>query len=515
MMLDELMAGLGVRVVRGDSARTRVCDLTEDSRTIFPGSMFVARRGLCADGRAFIDDAARAGACAILTDDETVSCPDGVALCVCEDVALTSAQVAERFYGSPGSQLALIGVTGTNGKTTIAHLVHRMLNRCGIRCGLIGTVVVDDGCEVAPAAMTTPPAIELSRTLATMVETGCRAAVMEISSHALDQKRADGIRLDAAIFTNLTHDHRDYHQGQAQYLAAKRRLFDLLKPEGLGIVNKDDPASEAFAADRLLRCSLTEGDGCDWSVAVERSGLGGMAMSLVGDSEKIPAELLAFGSFNAMNVLQAFLASREVIDQLGGVDPERLSNALRGLDLPPGRLAKVSSGPDDIDVFIDFAHTPDALRSVLDALQGVVGAGRRVCVVFGCGGDRDRDKREEMGQIAAASADRVIVTSDNPRRESPSAIVEQILAGMDADGRARAEVIVDRAAAIRQAIVGAESGDVVVIAGKGHERVQVLPDPGSEAGVVERVFDDRDHAAAALGERRNARHGSSDYESSP
>jgi UDP-N-acetylmuramoyl-L-alanyl-D-glutamate--2,6-diaminopimelate ligase len=515
MMLDELIAGLGVRVVRSDGSGVRVCDLTEDSRTIFPGSMFVARRGLCADGRAFVDEAARAGACAVLTDDEAVSCPDGVALCVCEDVALTSAEVAERFYGSPGSQLALIGVTGTNGKTTIAHLVHRMLNRCGIRCGLIGTVVVDDGAEVAPAAMTTPPAIELSRTLATMVETGCRAAVMEISSHALDQKRADGVRFDAAIFTNLTHDHRDYHKSPEQYLAAKKRLFDLLKPEGLGIVNVDDPASDAFGAARLLRCSRTAGDGCDWSVAVERSGLGGMAMTLVGGDECVPAELLAFGSFNALNVLEAFLSAREVIDRLGGVDPERFSNALRGLDLPHGRLTRVSSGPDDIDVFIDFAHTPDALRSVLEALQGVVGAGRRVCVVFGCGGDRDRDKRAEMGKIAAAGADRVIVTSDNPRRESPSAIIEQIVEGMNADGRERAEVFVDRAAAIRKAIVGGESGDVVVIAGKGHEQVQVLPDPGSDAGVVERVFDDREHAVRALGERRNARHGSSEYESFP
>lgn len=507
MMLDALIAGLDVRVARGDAARTRVCDLTEDSRTVFPGSMFVARQGLSADGRSFVADAVRAGACAILTDDAGLECPGSVALCVCEDVPLVSALVAERFYGSPATQLALVGVTGTNGKTTIAHLVHRMLNRCSVRCGLIGTVTVDDGCEIAPASMTTPPAIETSRTLATMVEAGCRAAVLEVSSHALDQKRADGLGFDAAIFTNLTHDHRDYHGTAEHYLNAKRRLFALLKPDGLGIVNMHDPASGAFAAPRLTRCAMAGSVEADWTVRVDRSGLSGMAMTLEGEGQSVSAEAMMFGDFNALNLLEAFVAVREVIGRVEPKAAERLAGAMRGLDLPPGRLMRVSGGRDDIDVFVDFAHTPDALEHVLAAVRGVAGPGRRVCVVFGCGGDRDKAKRPEMGAVAGAGADRIIVTSDNPRREAPSAIVEQIVGGMDAAARGRLEVHVDRAVAIVRAIASAESGDIVVIAGKGHERVQVLPDPGDPSRVVERVFDDAEHAARALAERRAAGRG--------
>jgi len=507
MMLGELIAGLDVRVARGDAARTRVCDLTEDSRTVFPGSLFVARRGLATDGRSFVRDAVRAGACAILTDDASLECPSRVALCVCEDVALASAVIAERFYGSPATGLSLVGVTGTNGKTTIAHLVHRMLNRCGIRCGLIGTVTVDDGCEIAAATMTTPPAIELSRTLATMVEAGCRAAVLEVSSHALDQKRADGLRFDAAVFTNLTHDHRDYHGTREHYLRAKRRLFELLKPEGLGVVNAHDPASASFAARRLVRCAMAGTVDADWTVRVDRNVLGGMAMTLDGEGMSLPAEAMMFGEFNALNLLEAFVAVREVITRVEPKAAVRLEGAMRGLDLPPGRLTRISSGRDDIDVFVDFAHTPDALQNVLAGVRAAAGPGRRICVVFGCGGDRDKAKRPEMGAVAGAGADRIIVTSDNPRHEAPSAIVEQIIAGMDATARSHMEVHIDRAVAIRRAIASAIAGDIVVIAGKGHERVQILPDPSDPARVVERTFDDAEHAARALSERRAAPRG--------
>jgi UDP-N-acetylmuramoyl-L-alanyl-D-glutamate--2,6-diaminopimelate ligase len=227
-----------------------------------------------------------------------------------------------------------------------------------------------------------------------------------------------------------------------------------------------------------------------------------MAVTLAGGGESFDAEAMMFGDFNAMNMLEALVAAREVIGKVKPAAGARLAGALRGLDLPAGRLARVSAPRDDIDVFVDFAHTPDALASLLAGVQEAAGPGRRVCVVFGCGGDRDRAKRPEMGAIAAAGADRIIITSDNPRREAPSAIVEQIIAGMDAASRARMEVHVDRAAAIRRAIGSAAPGDVVVIAGKGHERVQVLPVLGEAGGVVERVFDDAEHAARALAERR-------------
>ncbi len=506
MNLGELVEGLGVRVSGGEGGRTRICDLTEDSRSVFPGSLFIAKRGVQLDGRQFIDDAVRSGACAVLTDDEQVTLKSDVPLCVCDDIPATTAAIAERFYSSPGTQLASVGITGTNGKTTIAHLVHQMLNRAGVRCGLIGTVVIDDGREEALASMTTPPAIELSRTLATMVETGCRAVVMEVSSHALDQRRTDGVRFDAGVFTNLTPDHGDYHPTREAYLQAKRRLFSLLKPDGLGIVNCDDPAWEAFSADRLERCRSLGATDHEWSFTIDQAGLSGMSLRLIRGTTAIHATTALFGAFNAMNVLQAFLASREILRRLGSDDAaSKLNRSLQNLQGPPGRLMRVSTEADDVDVFVDFAHTPDALRSILDAVQGAVSGTRRVCVVFGCGGDRDRDKRALMGAVAGEGADRVIVTSDNPRRESPSAIVAEILAGMPHIVRSRAEVHIDRAVAICTAIEDADLGDVIILAGKGHERVQILPDPAHPDRVVERRFDDGKHARDALARRREVR----------
>lgn len=506
MKLGELVEGLGVCVVGGEGLSTRVCDLTEDSRTALPGSLFVARRGLSVDGRRFIDDAIEAGAGAVLTDDASVVVPPGVAIGVCDDIRQVTAVVAERFYGSPGERLALVGVTGTNGKTTITHLVHQILNRCGVRCGMIGTVSIDDGREVARASMTTPPAIELSRTLATMVESGCRAAVMEVSSHALDQRRTDGVRFDVGVFTNLTPDHGDYHGKPEAYLKAKKRIMELIKPDGLGVVNADDPAWKEFKAPRTVRCSAHEANDDNWSFRMERHGLKGMSIVLTHDDQIIRTDSSLFGVFNAMNILQAFLASREIIARLDDREAAiKLPRAMLGLQGPPGRLTLVSGEDDDIDVFVDFAHTPDALGRVLDAVRTAVGGTRRVCVVFGCGGNRDTDKRALMGAAASEGADRVIVTSDNPRHEPPATIIASILDGMSQRERSRAEVSVDREAAIRLAIVGAAPDDVVVIAGKGHECVQVLPDPVRVGQVYERHFDDREQAVRTLADRRDAR----------
>ncbi|KAA0214928.1 MAG: UDP-N-acetylmuramoyl-L-alanyl-D-glutamate--2,6-diaminopimelate ligase [Cyanobacteria bacterium CYA] len=388
MMLDQLIQGLGIRVVRGDAGAARVSDLTEDSRTAMPGSLFVARRGLSSDGRRFVGEACVLGASAVLSDDPALPVPGSVALCACDDVALTTARLAERFYGNPATSLVLVGVTGTNGKSTIAHLVHRMLNRCGVRCGLIGTVQIDDGRELAPASMTTPPALELSRTLATMVEAGCRAAAMEVSSHALSQKRADALSFDVGVFTNLTRDHADYHPSAEHYLDSKRRLFGLIEPGGLGIVNADDPHADRFEAARLARCSL-EGKG-DWSVQVRSHTVDGLDLHITGPDAGARCSGQLFGSYNAMNMLEAWIAVREVLLRIDGQALlPRLEQAAVGLKGPPGRIERISRPGDDVSVFVDYAHSPDALQNVLGAVRAVAG-GRRVCVVFGCGGDRDR-----------------------------------------------------------------------------------------------------------------------------
>ncbi len=268
MILGELIAGVDVRVTSGEGhgfADVRVCDLTEDSRTVVPGSLFVARQGTKADGKAYLSQALEAGAVAVLTDDASLRPPQGfdVPVLYSPDVERACGLIAEKFYGSAASKLKLVGVTGTNGKTTTTFLVWQLLNGAGIRCGLVGTVLVDDGVEVAPAAMTTPPAIEISRTLAMMVEAGCKAATLEVSSHALDQKRADALPFAAAVFTNLTGDHLDYHKTMDAYAAAKARLFEMLAPGATAIVNAGDAASVRMLKDckaKAMRCAVVAGD---------------------------------------------------------------------------------------------------------------------------------------------------------------------------------------------------------------------------------------------------------------
>ncbi len=498
----------------GDPGAVRICDLTDDSRTVLPGSMFIARAGTKTDGRAFIRDALRAGASAILTDDTgtPVDLPGEhrVPVVYAGSAALASAFFAERFYGAPSSSLDLIGITGTNGKTTTAHLVHQLLNESGVRCGLIGTVQIDDGREVAAATLTTPPATELSRTLATMVESGCRAAVMEVSSHALDQGRVAALRYDVAVFTNLTGDHLDYHGTMEAYASAKARLFAMLPPQGWAIVNEEDPWCGRMLRDcraRVIRCRIADegappaerapmnGAGGEAVAAIRSATLSGTVVELCGPWGRCEVVLPLVGRHNVMNALQAVCAAWCV-----GVAPRTLIERIGRAGAPPGRLEPVTTPGDPFAVLVDYAHTDDALEKVLTTLRRVLGGSGRLLVVFGCGGDRDRSKRPRMGSVGSRLADRVLVTSDNPRTEQPGAIIDEILAGVPAERRDRVSVDVDRARAIARAIGEARAGDVVLIAGKGHETYQILPD--GRGGTVTRHFDDRDEARSALGSTR-------------
>lgn len=483
MDLHELVDGLPIRVVSAPPG-VRVCDLTEDSRTVLPGSLFVARPGLTSDGRRYIGQAVGDGASVILTDPATARelHARNVAVLSSDNLPLATALLAERFFGNPSTKLRLAGVTGTNGKTTVVHLAHGILNAAGHRCGLIGTVTIDDGRETADADMTTLPAIELSRTLASMVEHGCTCAVMEVSSHALDQDRATALAFDAGVFTTLGSDHLDYHGTIENYAAAKARLFELLPAEALAIVNADHPAHERMLRDcqaRVLRCSALAGDA---TVAIN-----GADLALRGPFGEVTAHVQMPGDHNAINLLQAVCVAHTL-----GATPEELREAVAHATPPPGRLERVSEPSDGITVFVDFAHTPDALESVLDAVRAATGGA--LWVVFGCGGDRDTTKRPVMGGIAARLADRVVLTSDNPRSEKPSAIISEIITGMPTKARESVIVHAERERAIEHAIIDAAPGDVVVIAGKGHERTQV-----SAEGT--RAFDDRDHARRALAMR--------------
>ncbi|MEN0021439.1 MAG: UDP-N-acetylmuramoyl-L-alanyl-D-glutamate--2,6-diaminopimelate ligase [Planctomycetota bacterium] len=503
MELSELIAGLpGVRMPRGVSGAVRICDITEDSRTAMPGSLFIARSGLKADGRSYITDALQQGAAAILTDAagaEQARAMGCAHVAVADDVPLATAAIAERFYKSPSRALAVVGVTGTNGKSTIAHFTQQILSRIGCTCGLIGTIEIDDGRQRADAYMTTPPATELSRTLSLMVENGCTALAIEASSHALYQRRVAGIAFDVGIFTNLTGDHLDYHGSMESYADAKALLFESLPPGGLAIVNSDDAAHARMLRDcgsAVLTCSHNAGD-ADISASIDYAR---NLLTVHGPWGELCVPCALIGQHNAMNAAQAIAAAWHVADR---PSTAVLAEASAGLTSPRGRLEPVHEpGAASPLVYVDYAHTDDALAHASRAVRAAH-AERTLWVVFGAGGDRDNAKRPRMGAIAGELADRVIVTSDNPRTERPSAIIDEIVSGIDAEHRSKVTVHADRSVAIAFAVREAGEQDVVLIAGKGHEREQVLPD--GQGGTITVPFDDCELARAALQRRSGVR----------
>ncbi|MFG0330512.1 MAG: UDP-N-acetylmuramoyl-L-alanyl-D-glutamate--2,6-diaminopimelate ligase [Phycisphaerales bacterium] len=498
MSLGQLIAGLPVHLVRGETM-TPIHAVTEDSRTVVPGALFIARAGGRQDGRRFVADAVASGAVAVLSDDPSLDTGAAASLVV-DDAPLVAAQVAERFSGEPSRRLTVVGVTGTNGKTTTATLAQQLLNAAGHRCGLIGTVLVDDGVRQSPSALTTPSAIELSRILAEMVSNGCDSVVMEASSHALAQRRTAGLRFRVAVFTNLSGDHLDYHASMDDYADAKAKLFESLGPDDFAIINADDPFSERMVAEskagRIIRCRLgtianaTHDDAS--GRALELTAQGARA-EFIGPWGRIEAPLPLVGRHNIANALQAVAVAHVV-----GVSMESITAALATVTAPPGRLEPVTAPDDPFTVLVDYAHTDDALANVLSAVRPIVPDGGRLVAVFGCGGDRDRTKRPRMRRAACANADLVAVTSDNPRTEDPQSIIEDILRDASSDERSRIAIVdPDRRSAINSVIREARDGDVIVIAGKGHEDYQII-------GTEKRPFDDRRVAREALERRRGA-----------
>lgn len=492
--LGRLMEEAGLRLASGAADR-RLTDITEDSRQATPGSLFVARRGSKMDGREFVADAIARGATAILAEDETVDagsatllCPAGAARPFHRVVAAT----AEAFFGSPSNSVTLIGITGTNGKTTTSHLIQQLLLGAGWSCGLIGTVFVDDRKSRLPSDLTTPSAIDLSRTLARMVANGCSQVVMEVSSHALDQGRTEGLEFDVGLFTNLSGDHLDYHSTMQAYAAAKARLFAALPPGGLAIINAEDPSAEVMrvacrAPIRLTRISdaHTPAQG-EASAAITRLGPTSTAAQFTGPWGVFEVDLPLIGRHNVSNALQAACVAAWC-----GVPCDGLAESLARCAAPPGRLEPVHHPLAPFAVFVDYAHTDDALANVLRAAGPVVPEGGRLTVVFGCGGDRDRTKRPRMAAVACTLAQRVFITSDNPRTEDPESIVQQILAGVPEGTTAEVTTEVDRKAAIVKCIAEARANDVIVIAGKGHENYQII-------GTRKYPFNDRLIAQATL-----------------
>ena len=439
------------------AANVEISSLAYDNRLARDGTLFFCVPGYTRDGHDFASDAIARGAAALVVERPLNL---GVPEIQVPSVRAAMAAAAARFHGDPTARLQTVGITGTNGKTTTAFLVRALLEAAGRRTGLLGTVKSVIGGVEHEVLRTTPEAIDLQRTFAEMLDAGDEACVMEVSSHALELHRADAIHFAAAIFTNLTQDHLDFHETMEQYYAAKRLLFTELAPAH-AVVNVDDPYGARLAAE-LGGTAITFALDHDASyrAGAVQTGLDGSHFAVRGPDGVFELSSPLTGRFNVSNVLGAFATARAL-----GVNAGTAIDAIAGAGQVPGRFESVAEG-QDYAVLVDYAHTPDSLQNVLEAARPLTTG--RLHVVFGCGGDRDRGKRPLMGEIAARLADRVIVTSDNPRSEDPAAIIDEILAGSGGD----VEHEVDRRVAIDRAIATAGPGDVVVIAGKGHEQGQ-------------------------------------------
>jgi len=473
MRLDELLAGYpGARIV-GDSS-VEVEDLVYDSRKVEPGTLFFCVVGEKADGHEFGARAVEEGAAALVVERELTELD--VTQVVVPDSRAAMAPLAARFWGDPTAQLRVVGVTGTNGKTTTAFLVHEILRAADFPCGLLGTVKQIVGGVEKEVVRTTPEAIELQATFRAMLEGGDEACAMEVSSHAMTLHRADAIHFEVAIFTNLTQDHLDFHADMEDYFLAKRKLFEA--GPRTAIVNVDDPYGRRLAEEFECVTFSAEGAEADYSARDVSFDAGGARFS-VGEMQLRTA---LPGHFNVANALGAFAAAEAI-----GVGSEIAAAGLARAGRVPGRFEPVDEG-QRFTVLVDYAHTPDSLENVLRAARRLTDG--KVISVFGAGGDRDRDKRPKMGRAGAELSDLTVITSDNPRSEDPEAIVAEVAAG--AEGASELEVVVDRRAAIALALGRAEPGDTVVIAGKGHEQGQEFEN-GRKIS-----FDDREVAREEL-----------------
>lgn len=498
MTLRDLIPRLQRPLVDGDLG-VEVTSVTSDSRSVKAGSLFVAIRGGSVDGRRFIRPAVEAGAVAVLTDSaRETGDPTEVPWIQVSDARGALSALAAALEGDPSGDLKLIGVTGTNGKTTTVFLCHHVMKADWHRAGLLGTVRIDDGEERVEASHTTPDAVALQGIVRRMLDNGCRGAALEVSSHGIDQKRVADLAFDALVFTNLSQDHLDYHGTMEAYAEAKMSWFETTArdPRGkkpMAVVNGDDPKGIELAERLEGRMPVTRfgfGIHNDLRAIDFRQSARGLEFKLEvkGKSYLVRAPLI--GRFNVLNVLATLGAARAV-----GVPMRSAVAALAEAPQVPGRMENCGTR-DRVTVFVDYAHTPDALEHACRTLKEL--EPRRLLTVFGCGGDRDRGKRPLMAKAAARHSDACIITSDNPRGEDPDAIIREIEGGM---GSARYRSVTDRAEAIRIAIHAAGPGDIVLIAGKGHETYQQFADRTVD-------FDDRNQARIALEERPSPERGS-------
>lgn len=465
-----------------------VVSVTDHSGRVQPGAVFVAVRRTAADGHDYLDEVVKKNPAAIIAQRKAPADYSGLWIQV-PDTRLVLGRLAARFAGDPAASLAVIGVTGTNGKTTVTHFIHALLERAMIKCGMIGTIKIHDGKTLREASHTTPGSIELQSILRTMKDNGCRAVAMETSSHGLEQGRCQGIPFRVGVFLNLTQDHLDYHKTMEAYLDAKKLLFEQMAEDGrdgVAIINIDDPAGEKLAAEfagRLKVITFGFGPKADFRASEVRPSVRGQTFALEAKGRSYLVRIPFVGRFNVLNAIAA-LASVQAL----GIRVRDVIKSLEDMRQTAGRMEYV--GGDRISVFVDYAHTPDAVEKACSTLRALNPS--RLITVFGCGGDRDRSKRPLMGAAAASHSNICIVTSDNPRNEDPEAIIGEILPGL---GSTVHEVVLDRREAINKAIEISLPSDIILIAGKGHETYQEVKGKRFQ-------FDDREIARRALEEKR-------------
>ena len=481
MILEKVIAGSGVIAIEGNP-HAEISSVCNDSRKVAHGSLFIAVKGFASDGHTYIATAIGKGACAIVCEDMDMARSqaaqagaEGITLVQVESSRHALAIIAANFYDNPSEKLTLVGITGTNGKTTTVTLLHRMFTALGYNCGLLSTIANYVGNRGTEAVNTTSDPITINSLMSEMVDAGCEYCFMEVSSIGVEQERVAGLKFKVGIFSNLTHDHLDYHKTFAEYLRCKKMFFDTLPADAYAITNIDDRNGMVMVQNTKAQVvTYSCRKIADHTCRIIEQSFEGMLLRM---DEKESWSCL-IGMHNAYNLLAIYTTAVML-----GSDPQEVLVALSSLRPAPGRLENIR-GPRDISVIIDYAHTPDALENVLKTLREIAPDRELICL-FGCGGDRDKTKRPEMAAIAQKIADRIVVTSDNSRTEKTSDIMADIKAGMDTSGRARSLFIEDREEAIRTAIMIASQGATILLAGKGHETYQII-------GTEKRHFDEKE-----------------------
>ncbi len=506
MKLYQLLERLNYQFEGAKDKNIEISSLVSDNRKVTPGCMFAAVRGTTVDGHSFIPQAVENGAVAVVGDSQwwenegrqwAASLSKAPSIIIVEDCNMSRALLASAWNGYPSEQLTLVGVTGTNGKTTIATLLYKLFTKLGYPCGLISTVcnyIID---RPVPANFTTPYPLELNNLLRQMVEAGCSFVFMEVSSHSVDQKRIGGLDFDGGIFTNLTRDHLDYHKTFENYLHAKKAFFDGLKKEAFALTNLDDSHGEVMLQNtHARRCNYSVRSVADYTTKIVEESFEGMSLLIEG--QEVQTHFV--GRFNASNLIAVYGAACEILKNenarklTAGITHQDLLVKMSELVPVNGRFESIRS-PKGFSAIIDYAHTPDALVNVLSTIREILDARGKgqIITVVGCGGNRDKGKRPIMAHESALHSDRLILTSDNPRFEDPMDILHDMQAGLDSEElRQKTITIIDRREAIRTAIQFAQPDDVVLVAGKGHEDYQIIKD-------VKHHFDDHEVVREAMG----------------